>query len=281
MTDETKALLELCSLWAAGAFAGVVVAGTALTQTKWVSAVLSAFVTRAPGLDLVVAGFSWIPWVFAVAFAGWWAVFATLVGQYLGLFVWSWVHETICRRQMKGPRIVGYINRRVGRFANHLALAVTAVAFPIFWGIRFGEVFVYPFLVWIIKLPPYRHAEWVNVSRQKFNGLVGHDLIWCLYCDWMTGVYSLGAEMLRNVESFWCPIKFYDGKKCDNCKIDFPDIAGARGGGWVEPTGTMADVVEAMKVHYDGGDHSWWGHPGRTQQLTVDGRPAAPSDHKD
>ena len=50
------------------------------------------------------------------------------------------------------------------------------------------------------------------------------DLIWCLYCDWMTGVYAFGGEMLRNVESFWCPIRFYDGKKCENCKIDFPDI---------------------------------------------------------
>ena len=37
--------------------------------------------------------------------------------------------------------------------------------------------------------------------------VIGHALIWCLYCDWMTGVWSLGTEMLRNVESFWYPIR--------------------------------------------------------------------------
>jgi hypothetical protein len=88
-------------------------------------------------------------------------------------------------------------------------------------------------------------GEWVTVSRQKFDGLVGHDLIWCLYCDWMTGVYSLGAEMLRNVESFWCPIRFYDGKKCENCRIDFPDIDR-----WVPADGNMKQVTELLLEKY-------------------------------
>ena len=47
----------------------------------------------------------------------------------------------------------------------------------------------------------------------KVEGLVGHDRIWCLYCDWMTGVWSLGTEMLRNVESFWCPLRFSSDAK--------------------------------------------------------------------
>jgi hypothetical protein len=108
----------------------------------------------------------------------------------------------------------------------------------------------------------------VNVSRQKFAGLVGHDLIWCLYCDWMTGVYALGAEMLRNVESFWCPIRYASGKKCDNCKLDFPDIHG----GWVAPEGTMGDVVTTLEKMYGAAAtahlardqrHAWFGHPVR------------------
>ena len=180
--------------------------------------------------------------------------------------------ELANREKVKGPRIVRYLNRRVGRARNHLALWVTALAYPIFWGIRFGEVVVYPMLVWTVRLPRYRQAEWVNVSRTKFDGLIGHDLIWCLYCDWMTGVYSLGAEMLRNVESFWCPIRFYDGKKCENCKVDFPDIDG----GWAPAGGTMKDVVATMEEHYDRGDHSWFGHPRRSAEkvvITVEGKP--------
>ena len=78
----------------------------------------------------------------------------------------------------------------------------------------------------------------------------------------MTGVYSLGAEMLRNVESFWCPIRFYDGKKCENCKLDFPDLEG----GWVAADGTMDEVVELMECKYGGQQHSWFGHRERHSQ---------------
>ena len=66
--------------------------------------------------------------------------------------------------------------------------------------------------------------------------------------------------MLRNVESFWCPIRFYDGKKCENCQIDFPDIAD----GWVAPDGTMADVVQVLEENTSP-DHpwSWFNHRDR------------------
>jgi hypothetical protein len=72
----------------------------------------------------------------------------------------------------------------------------------------------------------------------------------------MTGVYSLGAEMLRNVESFWCPIRFYDGKKWANCSIDFPDI----NHGWVDANGTMTEVVATLDAHMPTkGAWSWFG----------------------
>ena len=229
---------------------------------------VSESIARAPLLDVVVALFTWIPWVIGAAALGWAALLGVILGQIIAVQGWIFVHEFIHREAGRGPRIVKFINRRFGRWRNHLALWVTLIALPGFWLIRLLQIIAYPWLVWLLHFPRYRHGEWINVSRHKFEGLIGHDLIWCLYCDWMTGVYSLGGEMLRNVESFWCPIRFYDGKKCDNCRIDFPDIEG----GWVKADGSMQDVENLMERMYPGGDRpaSWFGHPTR---LTVDGKP--------
>src|SRR5688572_33483633 len=90
----------------------------------------------------------------------------------------------------------------------------------------------------------------------------------------MTGIWSLGSEMLRNVESFWCPIRFASDKKCANCAVDFPDIEN----GWVAAGGTMAQVVGTLNEKYalDGATkgrvhqhNAWFGHPAR---LTVEGK---------
>ena len=222
--------------------------------------------TRAPILDLEVAAFTWIPWIIAAACCGWLGFLGALIGQLLALYAWCFAHEMLHREAARGPRIVKFINRHIGRWRNHLALLVTLIALPGFWFIRIIEIAAYWPLVVLLGFPKYKQSEWVNVSRQKFGGLVGHDLIWCLYCDWMTGVYSLGAEMLRNVESFWCPIRFYDGKKCDNCKIDFPDIDH----GWVSADATMADVEKVMQEKYLNPPRAWFGHPAR---LTIKGKP--------
>src|SRR5205823_7310207 len=132
---------------------------------------------------------------------------------------------------------------------------------PLFWLVRLGQVFIYPPLIWLVRFPRYDQGDWINVSRQKFSGLVGHDLIWCLYCDWMTGVWSLGSEMLRNVESFWCPIRFDSAKKCENCRIDFPDVEG----GWAPAHATIADVEQTIDAMYSSepGPRAWFGHPVR------------------
>ena len=123
-------------------------------------------------------------------------------------------------------------------------------------------------LTWTVGLPKYKSGDWVNVSRHKFQGLIGHDLIWCLYCDWMTGVWSLATEMLRNVESFWCPIRFRSDKKCSNCAVDFPDLQN----GWVNADATMADVARTHNKMYppEQNPRAWFGHPVR---LTVKGKP--------
>ncbi|MBC7784452.1 MAG: hypothetical protein H7144_11500 [Burkholderiales bacterium] len=228
--------------------------------------VFGAAATRAPVLDLLVALLTWIPWIIAVCCFGWIGLPAAIAGQVLALLTWCFIHERLNAEAARGPRIIKFINRTAGRWRNPVALWVTVSALPVFWMIRFVEIGLYWFLPALLNFPTYRQGEWVNVSRQKFGGLVGHDLIWCLYCDWMTGVYSLGAEMLRNVESFWCPIRFYDGKKCDNCKLDFPDIQA----GWVKADGTMTEVVDLLEDKYAGGERAWFGHPVR---LTVKGEP--------
>jgi hypothetical protein len=102
----------------------------------------------------------------------------------------------------------------------------------------------------------------VNLSRHKYDGLIGYDLLWCWYCDWMTGVWALGSEMLRNVESFWCPIRFRSETKNRHIATDFPDVQE-----WAPADGTMEDAVRAFEAHYDGiQKNSWWGHPDRRKK---------------
>ncbi|PSN12928.1 hypothetical protein C7293_18150 [filamentous cyanobacterium CCT1] len=221
---------------------------------------LSQQFTQAPWLDVALGLLIWLPWIAGAAAAGWLGLGAVLIGQIVALQLWILGHEQMHRQALKGPRIVGYLNQRFGWWRNNMALWVTSISLPLFFGIRAAEVLLYPLLVKLLGFRNYDHSEWINISRQKFEGLVGHDLIWCLYCDWMTGVYSLGAEMLRNVESFWCPIRFYNGKKCENCQLDFPDI----NGGWVAADSTMIEVVETLDQQMpQGRPWSWFGHPNK------------------
>ena len=218
--------------------------------------------TKAPGLDLLLSVMVWIPWLISSAIAGIIGIVTAIIAQITVMQLWIFYHELLHRDAVSGSRIVRFWNQKIGWWRNQLALWSTTIALPAFFLIRFSQITVYPILIWLLGFPKYNHSEWVNVSRHKFSGLVGHDLIWCLYCDWMTGLYSLGAEMLRNLESFWCPIRFYDGKKCDNCKLDFPDIEG----GWVATDVTMDDVEQLLKQKYGNHERSWFGHPVRQQQ---------------
>jgi hypothetical protein len=238
-----------------------------LTLSGRISRRLGDVLCRAPGLDVAVAAVTWVPWVAAGVLRGWAGVLGAVVGQVVAYFLWVTAHELAHREAVRGPRIVKVLNHIVGRWRNHAALWATMIGLPAFWHFRFVELFCYPLLVRLLKFPRYNHAEWVNVSRQKFDGLVGHDLFWCLYCDWMTGVTSLGIEMLRNVESFWCPIRFASGKKCANCRIDYPDIDA----GWVPAHATMTDVTQKLEHMYAHGHRSWFGHPAR---LTIRGQDA-------
>jgi hypothetical protein len=221
---------------------------------------------RAPALDGIITYFTVAPLFVGPAVAGWRGFAGAVVGQVAGVLIWTALHELAHPAARRGPRIIKVSNRLNGTWRNMAATWLTAIVTPVFWVIRVAEVFIWPPMTWLIALPRYRSADWVNVSRHKFSGLVGHDLIWCLYCDWMTGIWSLGTEMLRNVESHWCPIRFASDKKCANCAVDFPDIEQ----GWVPADGTMADVAGTIETMYANGERSWFGHPAR---LTVKGKP--------
>ena len=223
---------------------------------------------RAPGLDVLITYFTVLPLFVGGFVRGWSGVVAAYLGQAAAVQVWVALHEWAHRDAVRGPRIVKVLNRLIGRWRNHAALWWMSLAVPGFWLVRMFELVIYPPLTWVVGLPKYREGEWVNVSRQKFEGLVGHDLIWCLYCDWMTGIWALGSEMLRNIESFWCPIRFANGKKCENCRLDFPDLDH----GWVDPNGTMGQVAQVLQEQYGNGSHAWFGHPVR---ITVNGREPA------
>lgn len=232
----------------------------------------SSWLCRAPGLDLLLTLFVAVPLITLPILLGPWALPGVVLGQWATVIAWTLLHELRHASLLKGPKLYRIHNRLVGVPRNLAALFISSLAVPTFWIIRFTEYAVYPFLVMLVRLPSYKQGEWVNVTRHKYTDLVGHDRIWCLYCDWMTGVWSLGSEMLRNIETFWCPIRFLDPTKCENCRTDFPDIEG----GWASERGgvaTAAAVLEQKFITEAPPSNAWFGHPVR---LTVKGKALEP-----
>lgn len=232
---------------------------------------VSAALCRAPCLDFVLFYFVILPLIIGPVFAGWVGLLAAIIGQVAAVRTWCRLHEMAHRKIAGGPRIVTSLNKIVGRWRNHAALWTMAPAAPLFWLVRLTQMLVYPPLTWLVGLPKYKTGEWVNLSRQKTVGLVGHDLIWCLYCDWMTGLWSLGSEMLRNIESLWCPLRFASEGKCANCQITFPDVNGTdTAPGWADPNEGMEAVTKLIEQQYGQGQpRGWFAHPAR---LTVNGK---------
>ena len=225
---------------------------------------ISDWFCRAPGIDLALTYFMLIPLAIGSLTLGWQGIAIALLAELSTLWIWIFVHELTHRKQRQQANIHRQMSQIVGKWQNHLAVWITAFAIPLFWVVRVTQVTVYPPLIELVGLPRYDEKEWINVSRQKFAGLIGYDLIWCLYCDWMTGVWSLATEMLRNVESFWCPIRFYSEKKCANCQQDFPDV----NSGWVAADGTIEDVTELLASKYTTTqeERAWYGHSCRDCQ---------------
>ncbi|HSV16253.1 MAG TPA: hypothetical protein VLI90_18465, partial [Tepidisphaeraceae bacterium] len=71
--------------------------------------------TRAPLIDLVLGVFTWIPWLIAGVLFGWRGFFGALVGEFIAYHFWVISHELIHRDAVRGPRIVKFINRTIGR----------------------------------------------------------------------------------------------------------------------------------------------------------------------
>lgn len=234
-------------------FSALIVAGI---LTRIAFAVTEA-ITKAPWLDLFVSLFTWIPWVVGAWLDGWSGFLAAIVAELLLLHLFCIVHRAI--RGKKGKTLTDAQGRILGPFRNQLCLMVQTPAILVFVQVRLAEILIYPPVAWLGKLPTYRASEWINLSRHKYDGLAGYDLLWCWYCDWMTGIWALGSEMLRNIESFWCPIRFRSDVKNRNIATDFPDVEN-----WSPSDGTMEDAVRVFEAHYDGKrKNSWWGHPER------------------
>jgi hypothetical protein len=228
---------------------------------------LSEILCHPPILDLIIAFFTLIPNILGLILAGWPGFFVAIAAQASVLVLWMIAHELAHYKLWKGPKISRTMGRLVGNWQNHVALWVTLPAISAFWMVRLYELLLYPILTWTVHFPKYNAKDWINISRHKFDGLVGFDLIWCLYCDWMTGVWSLGTEMLRNVESFWCPIRFYSEKKCENCKIDFPDLDQ----GWVSADSNIEAATQRLTEKYSNQKlKAWYGHSARAANANLD-----------
>ncbi|MCX6970828.1 MAG: hypothetical protein NTV93_11875 [Verrucomicrobia bacterium] len=220
---------------------------------------VSEKIARAPLLDIFISLFTWVPWLSGWWLMGWKGFVAAIIAQLVFLHAFCLVHRTL--RGKTGRTLTDAQGKILGPFRNQLCLMVQTPAVLVFVQVRLAEIFLYPPVAWLGKLPTYKSSEWVNLSRHKYDGLIGYDLLWCWYCDWMTGLWALGSEMLRNIESFWCPIQFRDERKNRNASTDFPDIAK-----WAPASGNMEDAVRAFEARYDGKrPNSWWGHPDRNK----------------
>jgi hypothetical protein len=232
--------------------------GVAAVITRLAYAVTEK-IAQAPLLDGFVSVFTWIPWVIGGFFGGWVGLVAAVLAQILFLHAFCLIHRAL--RGRKGRTLTDAQGRVLGPVRNQLCLLVQTPAIFLFVAIRVAELLLYPLIAALGRLPTYRQSEWVNLSRHKYDGLIGYDLLWCWYCDWMTGLWCLGSEMLRNIESFWCPIQFQSPIKNRNAAIDFPDAKE-----WAPPDGTMEDAVRLIEKHYDKATlNRWWGHSDRAK----------------
>src|SRR5439155_571894 len=79
---------------------------------------LGAWLCCAPGLDLVVSLFTWIPPTVLEIVYAWRGVVGSIIRQRLGRLVRMFAPELAGRTHLHGPRIVSSLNRRIGRLDN-------------------------------------------------------------------------------------------------------------------------------------------------------------------
>ncbi len=147
---------------------------------------LAEWLCRAPGLDLMITYFTALPMILGPIYAGWIGLGAGVTGQVLTVMIWTVLHELANRDAVRGPRIVSSINKAVGRWRESpCGLDPQPLAVPLFWIVRVAQYIVYPPITWLVRLPKYNEAEWVNVSRQEVQkpGRARPDLVPLLRLD--------------------------------------------------------------------------------------------------
>src|SRR2546428_5192842 len=87
---------------------------------------ISAWLCRAPGLDLVVSLLTWIPPTVLGILYGWRGVAGVSLGEGLGMVVWIFAPRLANPPYVNGPRILAFPNRTAGRVNTHVALFVNA-----------------------------------------------------------------------------------------------------------------------------------------------------------
>src|SRR4051794_36851235 len=107
-------------LTVAGAILALAVGLSLLPRVRLIGGRRAAdHLARAPLLDILVAGLTWVPWVIGFCRAGWWGILAALAGQVLAMLAWVTWPERVHAAAARGPSIRRTLNRIVGRFQNH------------------------------------------------------------------------------------------------------------------------------------------------------------------
>ena len=92
----------------------------------------------------------------------------------------------------------------------------------------------------------------------------------CMTCEENAATVTAKKEEAR-LEEEEMTLRFTDPGKCENCRVDFPDVAD----GWLSADGSMAEAEQLILDRYGDGRREWFGHPAR---LTVEGSPPAAPD---
>ena len=88
-------------------------------------------------------------------------------------------------------------------------------------------------------------------------------------------LWSLGTEMLRNLESMWCPLRFGRADQCDRCRATFPDLAE-----WAPADAGIEGVKRFYELHYEGVPLGARSHLGARGSDVRSRDPVSPTSHE-
>ncbi len=251
MNEPDHAVASAAPAWLVGAIVTLAILAALTATLRLLPGRIKDRLLVGIGVDAAIGAFTLGPIAACLLIpatrAGGWAAWlaAPTAASILYLAIWC-VADELVRGERGGFRIRRYWIRRDGVLRYAIGWTIL-LAVPVFWAVRLAQVVVYPALNVAWGLPRLRARDYIALSRHKTAGLVGADYVFCLYCEWMTGLWSLGTEMLRHLESMWCPLRFGRAEQCERCTAVFPDIAA-----WAPADGGMAGVEKFLILHYNG-----------------------------